>query len=1260
MQFTFLDMTGVALFVRDDAESAQWTQEEKALSAVFPYDAEKVISIGQRIFFIDPSTGSHEIYEIRNAATIQPDAYQQITAEHICISELTDDHIAEVNLYGVTPQRALSTVLTGTLWSVGTVSVGDLEEQQELITDITALGLNGNVDLTARPIVYPDKMKAAGYTDFEGDYATLYSFTYAETIKSGDAYTLLMTPIEPNGDVLSEDDLDEYVAGLCDTYTTIADLKAHDTKKLLIHYLSGTQVEAMDEIAEDAHTLSDDWETLNNGVLSSAELSKGSVWQDVLNIQTNWNVYIVPRVVLSDSGSITRYLDITNTQGTWNGVRLSIDKNFLDPSVTYDDTELVTALYGYGGTIHKPGTSGDSETCTFANVVWTATDDHPAKPSGQLYLEDPAATSEFGRNGRARFGFYQNTEITDPEILLQKTWETLKETSTPTISIEGTVADLYRMGYGDQPIKLNDIALVEVLPAGFKKQLQIIRMTVNLLDPSETVLTIGAYIPNIIYIDRNTNDSLTGTRGGNGNKNTETERREFETAIESINDGTGLRFRAFQNDLNDLDAEQKLQEGRITVNYNLIQSEVVDRRDADNILSSSITQTASAIRSEVSATASNLQSVILQTASSILSVVGQKSRVFVQFSTPAGASENDIWVKSNGLYTNGAMGEMTNAQLGEYDFRDFYGSEIYVLHNGTWELCGNDQLAQITQTQIEQTDEHVAIIAGNMTGDYAQFIVEIGRIRSEVVSLDNEIQSAIEQTASAIAMAVWTANSEMYSEILQTQSMIRSTVGDLTPGTTVMSVITQTASSINMEVAKKAVIYPMWSDPSSSYTINAGDIWIKIKDIYTNGEMAEYTNGQLNSYYYKDFFGSEMFVWENGAWKPLSSEQAQNIEHTIVEIDEKHFKALSEDVAGNYAEFLVEKGQIRSIVENQAEKLGSSITQTASEIRAEVHAADSQIYSALSITASQIRSEVASATSGLSSTITQTASSIRIELRNAISNVNATITTTASTIRSEVSAANSTVYSTITQTASSIRSEVASTTSSLSSSITQTASAIRTEVSAANSTIYSKITQTADTIRSEVSSANSTVYSTITQTASSIKSYVNGSLSGVYSYVQQTASSIITELRNSISGVRSIITQTASSIRSEVASATSSLSSSITQNADRIALVVEQDSQGNDKIKTASIVAGINAQTGSYVKIAAATINLSGYVTASALNATDAKITNLTSGSSTAASLKTQNLYVTTNNMYHQGHKVNRSVITIGGVNYNIMTWTGD
>ena len=80
------------------------------------------------------------------------------------------------------------------------------------------------------------------------------------------------------------------------------------------------------------------------------------------------------------------------------------------------------------------------------------------------------------------------------------------------------------------------------------------------------------------------------------------------------------------------------------------------------------------------------------------------------------------------------------------------------------------------------------------------------------------------------------------------------------------------------------------------------------------------------------------------------------------------------------------------------------------------------------------------------------------------------------------------------------------------------------------------------------------------------------------------------------------------------------LSSRITQQANKISLVVEERN-GRNVIKTASIVSGINADHGSYIKLQADTINLSGYVTMSQLNATNATIANLMSGYATASKI---------------------------------------
>lgn len=461
MQFTFIDMAGKTIFIRDDAERATWTQEELTLEVEFPYISGKSICTGQRILFRNPSTGEPHIYEVKQAKTLEPDHYQSVTAENICISELSDEFIDTQEITDKKANAALSTVLSGTQWQVGTVGVNPV---------------------------------------------------------------------------------------------------------------------------------------------SSLSVSRGTVWQAVLQIKSNWNVYIEPRVTIAANGTITRCLDIISTAGVWNGLRLSIDKNMLSPSVTYDDSELVTALYGFGGTTTATSQSEEAKEITFKDVVWTKTADHPAKPAGKTYLEDPDATAAYGRNGRARFGYYQNTDILDPNVLLQKTWESLKQSSKPAISIDGTVEDLYCMGYADEPIRLHDIAMVEVLPAGYKDRLQIIRITTDLLDPTQTTVTIGAYIPNIIYINNANQEYITGERGGSGggggrNKSNQPERSEYET--EFVRNNREIKLRAYQNDLDDLDSNVKKMDTTLTITAEGLKAEVIDRRNADSELSSTISQTANQIDIEV-------------------------------------------------------------------------------------------------------------------------------------------------------------------------------------------------------------------------------------------------------------------------------------------------------------------------------------------------------------------------------------------------------------------------------------------------------------------------------------------------------------------------------------------------------------------------------------------------------------------------------------------------------------------------------------
>ena len=392
MQITFLNAAGTVLFVRDDMEQGNWTQEEYTVNMTFPYDSGKVIERGQRVSFRDPATNSLEFFEIQNVTNTEPEHYQQLIAENIAVSELSDEHMQPADITDKTAAQAITTVLTGTLWAVGNSSVSNT---------------------------------------------------------------------------------------------------------------------------------------------SSVKISRGSVWQAVNSIQANWNCYIVPRITVNTAGSITgRYLDITAATGTWRGLRLSVDKNMSDASVVYDGSEILTAMYGYGGNIdvaQSGGAQDKREELTFKDVVWTATSAHPAKPSGQTYLEWPEKTALYGRNGRPRYGFYQNGDIPDPEILLEKTWEALQQTCDPKINISGTVSDLYRLGYKDQPLRLHDLVIVEIRETGTVMQKQIIKLDVDLIDPTSTRPEIGDYIPNIVYINNEINEKASGGGGGGGRGQDPTEYEQAKT-----------------------------------------------------------------------------------------------------------------------------------------------------------------------------------------------------------------------------------------------------------------------------------------------------------------------------------------------------------------------------------------------------------------------------------------------------------------------------------------------------------------------------------------------------------------------------------------------------------------------------------------------------------------------------------------------------------------------------------------------------------
>lgn len=117
------------------------------------------------------------------------------------------------------------------------------------------------------------------------------------------------------------------------------------------------------------------------------------------------------------------------------------------------------------------------------------------------------------------------------------------------------------------------------------------------------------------------------------------------------------------------------------------------------------------------------------------------------------------------------------------------------------------------------------------------------------------------------------------------------------------------------------------------------------------------------------------------------------------------------------------------------------------------------------------------------------------------------------------------------------------------------------------------------------------------------------------------------------------------------------LTSKITQNAESISLVVEGTGK-NKKIKSAEIVASINKQGKSEVRISADRVNLDGYVTAKRFESEVAKIDKLVSGQTTAikiCAIAAELGLPWGGSVKINGYTVSYKTITINGTTYHLL-----
>lgn len=237
--------------------------------------------------------------------------------------------------------------------------------------------------------------------------------------------------------------------------------------------------------------------TIDTSVTGTTSAYYESVWSSLEAAATAYDVNIIPYYEFTNGVVSSRRIDILATQGEDRGRIFELGDDMSGIRVTYDDSNIKTALYGRGKGVEIESEDGDDVSygrrLTFADVVWsTANGDPVDKPEGQEWVGDPDALTAFGRDGRNRFGFAIFEDETDAETLLEKTWAQLQTQKDPAISISASVVDTERMmGRTHEAVRLGDPVLVRLAKRGIDLTANVTAIVRDYIKPEATQLTIS-------------------------------------------------------------------------------------------------------------------------------------------------------------------------------------------------------------------------------------------------------------------------------------------------------------------------------------------------------------------------------------------------------------------------------------------------------------------------------------------------------------------------------------------------------------------------------------------------------------------------------------------------------------------------------------------------------------------------------------------------------------------------------------------------
>lgn len=165
------------------------------------------------------------------------------------------------------------------------------------------------------------------------------------------------------------------------------------------------------------------------------------------------------RLVFSENKITKRYVDVYEKRGKVTHNRYVYGHKAINVDKEIDRQNVFTAIVPRGKGEEKydedgNATGGFGRRIQITDIEWSKSKGNPLnKAKGKDYLEIPEMTLQHGfSDGKARYKIVVFDEIEDPNILIQKAYETLVENCRPKVQLSTTIGESGEVELGDSII----------------------------------------------------------------------------------------------------------------------------------------------------------------------------------------------------------------------------------------------------------------------------------------------------------------------------------------------------------------------------------------------------------------------------------------------------------------------------------------------------------------------------------------------------------------------------------------------------------------------------------------------------------------------------------------------------------------------------------------------------------------------------------------------------------------------------------------